>query len=277
MQKLPELPGAVRVLTKEESERLDSLYPSLPKSLAQCPTCYGEKQFRWYAEYGVDDNIVDYECPCADQFILFKYFLNAGVGKQGQVVHLADATGVDTVALEMISDYIENAHYYVNRGMGLLFHGNAGTGKTFLATLLMKQLLAYSGVDGYFTTFNQFLDNFAAGWRDDNNRLWFEKRVRNAPLLIVDDIGKEYFGRTDMAASAIDTVFRTRTQNLLPTIVTTNLSLEAFKKSYSSGVMSLLSETALTHEFTGADWRKNQADRNREEARLRLTRPIVVS
>jgi DNA replication protein DnaC len=80
-----------------------------------------------------------------------------------------------------------------------------------------------------------------------------------------------------MAASAIDTVFRTRTQNLLPTIVTTNLSLEAFKKSYSSGVMSLLSETALTHEFTGADWRKNQADRNREEARLRLTRPIVVS
>src|SRR6202012_4852610 len=103
------------------------------------------------------------------------------------------------------------------------------------------------------------LDNFTAGWRDDNNRKWFEKRVRNAPFLIVDDIGKENLARNAVATEAIDTVFRTRTQNAHPTIVTTNLSLEKFETLYSSGVMSLLSETSITHKFAGADWRKNQA------------------
>ena len=275
---LPELPDAVRVLKQEESDRLDSLYPGLPKSLSQCPTCYGEKWFRWYADDDIHyENIVEFDCPCSDQFVMFKYFLNAGIGKQGQIINMRDATGVDIEAIEMVANYVENAHYFINRGMGLLFHGNKGNGKTMLAVILMKQLLANSGVDGYFTTFNNFLDNFAAGWRDDVNRRWFEKRVRNVPFLVVDDMGKEHQGRTDMAAAAVDTVFRSRTQNLLPTIITTNLSLHDFERSYSSGVMSLLSETSLTHEFTGEDWRKNQGERNRREAKLMLTRPIVVS
>lgn len=274
---LPPNPDAVRVLHSEESERLESMYPGLPKSLDHCPTCYGKKTFRWYADYGNDNTIVEYDCPCADQFILFKYFLNAGIGKQGQVSMMADAIGVKRTSLELINDYVENAHYYLNRGMGLLLHGEVGTGKTFLSTLLMKQLLALSGVDGYFTNFNQMLDNFASGWTNDKNRLWFDKRVKNAALLVVDDIGKEHIGRNAMATSMVDTIFRTRTQNLLPTIVTTNLSLNDFKTSYSSGVMDLLTETSITHEFAGISWRKNQGERNREEARLKLTRPIVVS
>ncbi len=275
--KLPPNPDAVRVLNKEESDRLEAQYPGLPKSLNHCPTCYGEKSFEWYVDYGHSEETATYECPCADQFILFKFFLNSGIMKQGQISQWADATAVDPEAMNIINDYVANAHYYVNRGMGLVLHGNAGTGKTFLSTLLMKSLLTLAGVDGYFSTFNQLLDNFASGWRDDKNRLWFDKRVRNAQFLVVDDIGKEHIGRNEMATAAIDTIFRTRTQQLLPTIITTNLSLSDFEKSYSSGVMSLLSETSLTHEFTGADWRGNQKERNLKEAKLKLTRPIVVN
>jgi DNA replication protein DnaC len=268
----------VRILKQEESSRLNSLYPGLPTSLAQCPTCAGTKWFRWYDDYNspTSKNIVDYDCTCSDQFILFKYFLNAGIGKQGQRLALGDAVGADAKALQMISDYLENSGYYVNRGMGLLFHGTHGSGKTMLTTILIKQLLA-EGVDGYFTTFNNLLDNFASGWRDDENRKWFEKRVRNAPLLVIDDIGKENKNLNNMATNAVDGVLRSRVQNSLPTIITTNLSLNEFERSYSSGVMSLVSETSLTHEFQGDDWRPNQRERNQREAQLMLSRPIVVS
>jgi hypothetical protein len=275
--RLPPLPDAVRILKKEESDRLDSLYPGLPTSLAHCPTCAGAKTFRWYDNYGAyDAEIVEFVCPCADQFVMFKYFLNAGIGKQGQRLALGDALGADPKALNMISEYLDNSGYFVNRGMGLLFHGTHGSGKTMLVTILIKQLLA-EGVDGYFTTFTNLLDNFASGWRDDNNRKWFDKRVRNAPLLVIDDIGKENKNLNNMASNAVDGVLRSRVQNSLPTIITTNLSLSEFERSYSSGVMSLVSETSLTHEFTGDDWRPNQRERNQKEAKLLLSRPIVVS
>jgi hypothetical protein len=261
----------------EESERLESLYPGLPTSLSQCPTCAGLKWFRWYDDYGsAEQKIVDYDCSCPDQFILFKYFLNAGIGKQGQRLALGDAVGVDPSALMMIDEYLQQSTYLVNRGMGLLFYGSHGSGKTMLVTILIKQLLA-EGIDGYFTTFNTLLDNFASGWKDDKNRIWFEKRVRNAALLVVDDIGRENKNLNNMASNALDGVFRSRVQNSLPTIITTNLSLSDFEKSYSSGVMSLVSETSLIHEFRGDDWRPNQRERNQKEAKLMLSRPIVVS
>lgn len=277
MNHLLPLPDAVRVLTGEESERLDQLHSNLPKSLDQCVTCAGAKQFRWYADYGTDDTIVDYECPCSDQFVLFKFFLNAGIGKAYQRYALGDITDVDPNALQGISDYLENAQYYLSRGRGLIFHGTHGSGKTLLATILLKQLIALRGIDGYFTTFTNLLDSFAAGWRDDKQRQWFEKRVRNVPLLVVDDIGKENRNLNNMASTALDGVFRTRTQNGLPTVVTTNMTPEHFGKTYGSSAMELLNETSFFYSFTGSSFRMTAKERNDTEARQRLSRPIVVS
>jgi DNA replication protein DnaC len=132
-------------------------------------------------------------------------------------------------------------------------------------------------VDGYFTTFVDLLNNFSSGWRDDENRRWFEKRIRYVPLLVIDDIGKENKNLNNMAANAVDGVLRSRVQNQLPTIITTNLSLKDFNNSYSSGVMSLVTETTIPYEFKGDDWRKNQHQRSLAEAKLLLSRPIVVS
>jgi DNA replication protein DnaC len=277
VHQLPPLTPAIRVLKAEESDRLESLFSDIPRSLDECVTCAGKKTFKWYDNYGSPDaQIVDYECPCSDQIILSNFLRNAGIGKQGQRISLGDCQEVPVGALEAIANYIEQADYYVTRGMGLLFHGQHGTGKTLLVTILAKQLLA-EGVDGYFTTFNGMLDNFASGWRDDKNRQWFEKRIRNAPLLVVDDIGRENKNLNNMASNALDTVFRSRVQNSLPTIITTNLNPSDFEKSYSSGVMGLVTETSLTYEFLGESFREKQRERSMEEARLFLSRPITVS
>lgn len=277
MHQLPPLPDTIRVLTADESERLDTLYPNLPKSLTDCVTCGGKKKFLWYEDYGTseDRNVVEYECPCSDQFILHKYLLNAGVLKSGQRLALGDCIEVDEKALDAAAEYLESADYYVNRGIGMIFHGTHGSGKTLLSTIMLKQLLGV-GIDGYFTTFTNLLDNFAAGWRDDKNRAWFERRVRNAALLVVDDIGREMAGRNSMASASLDNVFRSRVQDSLPTIVTTNLSMHDFEQSYSTGVMSLVSETSLSYEFAGRDFRPTQRDRNRKEAMQRLSRPITL-
>lgn len=279
--KLPPLPDSVRVLTAEESHRLDLTYPRLPNRLSDCVTCGGDESFDWYKDYNKGDlTVVTYDCPCSDQLRLFKFFLHAGIGRAYQTLAEGDLDPlvVQSKAFEAIIDYQVNAKYYARRGTGLMFYGDHGTGKTSLVTLLLKHLLVEGhGTDGYFTTFPQLLDNFASGWRDDKDRLWFDRRIRNAEVLVVDDVGKENRNLNNMAANALDGVFRSRTQNSLPTILTTNFSLKQFRETYARGTMSLLTETSLTYEFTGVDWRDQQQEKIRTEITNRLSRPIVVS
>jgi hypothetical protein len=273
---LPPLPAAVRTLTADESDRLDGLHANLPKSLKDCVTCGGTEKFQWYADYGGSDEIVTYDCPCSDQFLMYKFFLNAGIGKAYQRYALGDCESVDAKAIEALADYLENSDYYINRGRGLIFHGTYGSGKTLLTSILLKQLLV-KRVDGYFTTFTNLLDNFAAGWRDDKERQWFDKKFRNAPLLVVDDIGKENQNLNNMATNALDGIFRSRTQNGLPTIVTTNLTPKEIETKYSLSAIELLEETSFFYSFKGSSFRTNVRERNDAEAKLRLSRPITVS
>jgi DNA replication protein DnaC len=277
-QQLPPLPDSVKALSAEQSERLERLHSNLPKSLSQCVTCAGRKEFQWFEDYGFRDDpkIVTFDCPCSDQFVLFKFLLNAGIGKAYQRYALGDCADADPAAIAAVNEYLDSSEYYITQGRGLIFHGTHGTGKTLLTTILLKQLLA-KGVDGYFTTFVGLLDNFAAGWKDDKEKHWFDKRIRNAPLLVVDDIGKENPNMNRMASSSLDGVFRSRTQNGLPTIVTTNLTPKEFEHTYSTSAMELLTETSLFYSFKGQSYRKTVQERNDTEAKLRLSRPITIS
>jgi len=278
MLHLPPVSKHIRVLLPEESARLDAMYPtSLPKSLKDCVTCRGQKTFRWWVEHGFSDEIGEYECPCAEQFVLYKYLLNAGVGLRYQRYGIGDLDDLPPKILEAAEDYLGNSDYYIGQGVGLYFHGDRGTGKTLLATILLKQLLD-EGVDGYFTTFNDMLDNFAAGWSNDAQRSWFDSRVRNAPLLVVDDIGKEHANRVGMSSVAVDNIFRARVQNALPTIITTNLTAKEMKDRYSSALETIAGQ-AMYCEFEGVSYRNSEMElaRRRAELENKLTRPIMIS
>lgn len=279
METLPPLSKHIRVLSAEDSERLDLLYPStLPKSLKDCPTCRGTKAFHWWTEYNVPESGISlYECPCDEQFVLFKYLLNAGIGLEYQRYNIGDLDSVSPVAVAASNNYLEDADYYLARGVGFIFQGDRGTGKTLLASILLKQLLDI-GVDGYFTTFNDMLDNFTSGWSNDKHKLWFESRIRNAPLLVVDDIGKEYEGRVGVSKVMIDNVFRSRVNNALPTIITTNLSPHDMAARYSAALETIAGRSQ-TYQFIGPSYRTSDKgiEQFRRELELKLTRPIVIA
>lgn len=273
---LPPLSKHIRVLTAEESDRLDKADPHLPKSLKDCVTCRGKKTFRWWKEYGISTDIVDYDCPCAEQFVLFKYLLNAGLPKDLQRYGLGDLVAVDPSATEAMTDYVTDHEFFISQGHGFIFRGSRGTGKTLLAALMLKQLLD-KGVDGYYVVFTDMLDAFAAGWRDDAAKVWFDSRIKSAPLLVVDDIGKEHPNRVSMSSVAIDNVFRSRVQAGRPTIITTNLTPAEMSANYSSALETMAGKS-LSFEFGGDSWRDSEEERTRNEIemRLRLTRPIVI-
>jgi DNA replication protein DnaC len=172
-------------------------------------------------------------------------------------------------------DYAENASAYVNSGLGLLLHGDKGTGKTLLISLLLKKLLA-EGFDVQFVTFQELIDMYTQGWRDSREKAWFDKRVKNAGVLGIDDVGRENKGRLEIVEAMFDHIIRARVSSARPTLITTNRSLDEFLTFYQSNVMSLLDEGTIKFQFTGEDYRPKLNDKRIEEARLGITRPIVL-
>jgi DNA replication protein DnaC len=271
MHQLESNPRHIRLITDEERDRLLIRHPDLPRSIEDCITCRGEKSFRWYA----DEEIVDYECDCFGQYVLCLWLLAAGVDMHYQRLARRDVMGVPLDAMERVNAYQEEAEDYAQMGMGLVLRGIRGGGKTMLATLLLKQLLA-DGMDGYFTTFERLLSLHTKGWRDDEAAVWFERRVCSAGILVVDDMGRENEGRSAVSESAWDHVLRTRVAAQRPTIVTTNKTMEEMQAIYSPNSISLLSGCSEVIDFLGEDFRPRHFERTRFERKSGLRRPVVL-
>lgn len=271
-------PAGVRTLTEAESTRLRAQYPpsDLPSSPEHCPTCHGKHKFLWWNDPASPTRLaVEYECPCEDQWVLHRFLLNAGVDKAYQQLCWGDMQWANPDAVEVIHHYLATAESYVSNGFGIVMYGSQGTGKTALATLLLKRLLG-DGYDGYFTTFNAMIDIFTSGWHDRDDKAWFHRRIKNAGVLVLDDPGKEMKGRAALPESLLDEVIRSRVSGLRPTIITTNDDMQAFGVRYGKYVMSLLQERAMTFAFNGQDARVASRQRMHDEVDQGLTRPLVI-
>jgi DNA replication protein DnaC len=272
LRTLPPLPAACRTLTDADSSRLRRYgIVAWHDPEKTCLTCSKSEDGTFKARDGL------YACDCKGQWKMHRWMLNAGIGTRYQRLSWVDATGASPNALQAVMAYVDKADSRIASGMGLtLGSPNTGTGKTMLSALLAKGLLAV-GHDVYFTQFNDMLDAFSAGWRDEEERRWFVRRVRNAGVLVVDDIGREHKGRAEVAEAMFDTVIRHRISSSLPTIITTNYTQADMLAGLGGNVMSLLSEVNPYVDSPGVDFRSQAQARTLDEAQAGIVRPITVS
>lgn len=289
MLTLPPLREGIRALLNDESDRLERHYPDLPDSPQECGTCGGSGSFLWWGRYKnppEPDRVAEYECPCVDQWLMSRYFLYHGIETVYQRMGLDDLFGVEPGAMAQVAEYLKNFDRYKRSGIGLILHGGMGTGKSLLAAMVAKTVLS-EGHDAHFTTFSNMLSELTAGWNDEDQREWFIRRIRNAGLLVVDDIGREHKQRRyvdgglvdntmALSESSVDELLRHRVAAAKPTLITTNLDLDMLEAHYGSNVVSLLRECSIDYRFEGSDFRERARTRRVDESIRGLTRPVVV-
>lgn len=282
---LPPLPSTVRPLSTAESDRLKKTYSQL-HTIDNCVTCKGTKKFLWYTDESRTAT-TKWDCDCASQWILHRFYLNSGIGLTYQRYSWTDARYVSGENLEQVVDYMNTADQFVDVGYGLLLSGSKGTGKSLIAASVGKNLLL-RGYGLMYLTFASLIGSLTAGWNDEEDREWFVRRVRNAKVLVIDDIGREHRQRitdkggvrevpTALSESAIDEVLRHRVASSLPTIITTNLTEEQLRSGYGGNVMSLMAERSKVVEFNGEDFRPRANQRVEEEAKAGIRRPVMLA
>jgi len=174
-------------------------------------------------------------------------------------------------------------------GVGLLFDGGPGIGKTTHAVVAAMEFLRHlpendveaakvlglsvsdyglSARPIYYMTYPEFLSRkkstFDADHEDKRNMVYeldgFHGRSKfdwlNVRILVIDDLGKEYGSKYD--DTSFDEILRLRYDKALPTIVTTNVRLENWEAEYKEAMASFAHEAFIRVPIVGSDLRAAQ-------------------
>jgi len=171
-------------------------------------------------------------------------------------------------------------------GVGLLFDGGPGLGKTTHAVVAAMEIIRRMPEDDHsvanlfklnasdismafrpvhYLTYPEFLSYKKSSFdsaKNENQSLkdkldglhgrseydWLNVRV-----LIIDDLGKEYGSKYDDAS--FDEILRIRYDRALPTIITTNVKLENWDTQYSDAMASFANEAFIRVPIIGSDLR----------------------
>jgi len=154
-------------------------------------------------------------------------------------------------------------------GLGLMLYGSPGHGKTTLALALLQDIIRdfsmenFAVNDGttmarpcYFIQYSSLVELRGEIMNDatpDKLRLWegvlgeSKEDTYNIRVLVIDDIGKEHQSGSGWQSSLLHHILRTRFNNGLPTIVTTNL--KKWNTTYGEATDSFMHEAFVIVEL----------------------------
>jgi hypothetical protein len=160
-------------------------------------------------------------------------------------------------------------------GKGLYLTGKPGQGKTTLASALLQDLIRTTPLDvipfhtltaAKFLTYVGLIrlqqEIMGADYESPKDSLMLgiftrhKDPVSNIPLLVIDDLGKEFTSASGWQNTILDELIRTRYNNGYPTIITSNMQVEDLAK-YNSSMASFAQEAfyTITVESTKGDLR----------------------
>jgi DNA replication protein DnaC len=112
-------------------------------------------------------------------------------------------------------------------GVGLLFTGPIGTGKTHLATAVLRKLVLEKGVRGLFYDYQELLKQITNSYSATAKTTESEvlRPVFQAEILLLDELGG--YRTTEWASDTVANILNTRYNSRRVTIITTNFGVDA--------------------------------------------------
>ena len=160
--------------------------------------------------------------------------------------------------------YVGHFAEFQKNGQGLLFWGNVGTGKTFLAGCIANALME-KNIPVLMTSFPKLLNALGGLYSGEKNE--YLKSLNQYRLLIIDDLGVER--DTPYVLETVYLVIDERYKSRKPFIITTNLSLEKLRNPADlehGRIYDRIMERCVPVAFSGKNYRTDKGRKNMENA-----------
>lgn len=170
-------------------------------------------------------------------------------------------------SLETMQNTLDTCRNFVDtfevKDNNLFLYGDTGVGKTFLSHCIAKELIDRSFSVIYFSAFSLFDTLAKSKFNKDIDAKNMNEYIFSCDLLIIDDLG------TELTNSFITSEFfhciNERLTRNKPTIISTNLSLEALRDIYSERIFSRITSNYTMLKLTGEDIRLKKKLLNMED------------
>lgn len=130
----------------------------------------------------------------------------------------------DTAEIKRAKSYCEKWEEMHRKNIGILFWGDVGRGKSFVAACIANKLIG-RGVPVLMTNFIKLSAGMQSGFKQDSNE--YIAALDRYELLIIDDLGAER--ATSTAQECVFNIIDSRYRAGKPLIITTNLTLSQMK------------------------------------------------
>lgn len=159
--------------------------------------------------------------------------------------------------LTIAENYVANWNDMMRDNVGLLFFGNPGSGKTYMAASIANALLM-KGVPVYMDNMAQLISMMGDNYDGGRDKCLY--KIGKCDLLVIDDFGIER--STDFALQCAYDLIDARIRTEKPMIVTTNLDIAALKNPPDMRFSRIYSRLASIHPVAvqGDDKRKQQTN-----------------
>lgn len=159
---------------------------------------------------------------------------------------------IDSKIKRTINNYLDELDQMYEDCINLVLYGSNGNGKSFCATLVVKE--AYiQRYTSYITTFQSLLDLQFKKDKEEVRELLDD--YYNADFLVIDEIGKEIKAKSEFNVIILEEILRLRDTKGLPTILCTNLEIEDLFEEYGQSVASLVRGNFVKLKFKDGDFR----------------------
>lgn len=147
--------------------------------------------------------------------------------------------------------YAENFDKCLEEGLGFLFYGNVGTGKSYAAASIVNAVVE-KNYPALMTTFGRIRNELS----DTKQKSEYFDRLNSYALLVVDDLFAE--SDTEYMREITFQVIDERIANKMPLIITTNLTADELKKPANikhQRILSRVKKVCRPLLFDGSDQR----------------------